>query len=219
MGATPASKSACSRSARSASQNAWSWSARSQQLVDPRASERQLLRREHPAGRRGAHQRQQVGQVLLVVSGARRSCPLDGAAADFLPAVCIAQLAEAAGDAAGDRAARDVERLADGRVALVLAEEAVEDVAALRLQASPARRAPRAPRRAARAARRRPGAPGRRPPGSMRPRRRISSTHSRRASWPIQPRTASSSRSRSRFANVRANVSWKTSSASASDSR
>src|SRR4051812_16544541 len=96
-------------------------------VVKAKPGEWKLLCGPHPGFGCWREGPQQLRNALFLVS---RHRPLDGVRTRRLPSLQnLPQLGQAARDPACDRAGRQVERLADRAVALIPAEEAVEDLA------------------------------------------------------------------------------------------
>ena len=141
-GSTPAASSAASRSASTCARKAASASARATSPSSCCPRERELLRRLHPAPRGGRKERQELGQAFFVVVAHRVTCSLDAAGASGLPSNTSRSRRQAARDPARDRPAGQPELVADRAIALVAAEEAVEDLLAVGGERRRARRAP-----------------------------------------------------------------------------
>src|SRR5918999_5154868 len=99
-------------------------------LVEAPPRKRDLLRRPDPRLGRGGQGAQELGQCFLVVFG-HTSSTTRLCRDRFSSLQLGAKFDQTAGNAAGNRARRQIERLADQAVALVPGEEAVEDLPAV----------------------------------------------------------------------------------------
>ena len=97
-------------------------------LVEPGLGQRQLLRGAHPGLRRRGQSPDQACKALFVESGHRE---LDGLSASVLPSRSSRSLPRHLEMRLAIVPGRELERLADGAIALVAGEEAVEDLPAV----------------------------------------------------------------------------------------
>src|SRR5437867_4915559 len=100
-------------------------------LVEAAPGSRQLGCSLHPAFGGGSQQAQKLAEALLVISGRSRHPRITRPPSGLVSSLqLLPQLPQTARNPAGDRAGRQIERGADRPVALVLGEEAVEDLLA-----------------------------------------------------------------------------------------